>query len=174
METATKNRFISALSASGPHPDLGDQAATYGRFAGSWSGTYRDTSLDGTVRTGTMEVHFAWALQGRAIQDIWIARTPEDGERRTYGTTVRTYDAAIDAWRVTWINPPYNTRQELIGRRIGDDVVQTGYFGDRPVKWVFTDVTENAFTWHGYSLDDDGVTWRLQTEFKLRRDESFG
>jgi len=173
MQAASEQRadFIPALLAQGPHPDLGDQAATYGRFIGSWSGTYRDTSHDGEVRTGPMEVHFAWVLRGRAVQDLWIAKTEgTDAERRTYGTTIRVYDPDIDAWRVTWINPPHNVHQELIGRRIGDDVVQTGYFGDRPSKWAFTDVTPNSFTWRGYVLDDDGETWSLQTEFKLRRD----
>jgi hypothetical protein len=172
MQTLSEIGFVPALCAPGPHPDLGEQAATYGRFIGSWSGTYRDTSPEGTERTGEMEVHFAWVLRGRAVQDLWIARTPDGGDdRRTYGTTIRVYDPAIDAWRVTWINPPHNIHQELIGRRVGDDVVQTGYFGDRPAKWIFTDVTPTSFTWHGYSLEADGVTWRLQTEFKLRRDE---
>jgi hypothetical protein len=162
--------FAGALLAAGPHPDLGDEAHTYGQFAGSWSGEYRDTSIDGTVRTGAMEVHFGWVLRGRAVQDVWIARTGEAGEdRRTYGTTLRVYDPELRAWRVTWNNPPRNGRQELIGRRVGDDIVQTGYFGDRPGKWVFTDITPDSFTWNGYSLDDDGVTWHLETEFKLRR-----
>lgn len=172
MQTQTEIRhdFISALIAPGPHPELGVEAETYGRFIGTWTGEYRDTSVDGTLRTGPMEVHFAWVLQGRAVQDIWIARDENaQARRRTYGTTIRVYDPAIDAWRVTWINPPHNTRSELIGRRVGDDVVQTGYFGDRPGKWVFTQVTPDSFTWYGYVLDRDGVTWERQTEFRLRR-----
>jgi hypothetical protein len=173
MQTVSENGFVSALCAGGPHADLGQHAATYGRFIGSWSGTYRDVSDDGTVRTGDMEVHFAWTLRGRAVQDLWIARSPEDAnDRRTYGTTIRVYDPEIEAWRVTWINPPYNGHQELIGRRVGDDVVQTGYFGDRPGKWIFTEVTASSFTWRGYLLEADGVTWSLRTEFKLRRDEA--
>jgi hypothetical protein len=167
---ARMQNFVDALLAAGPHPELGAEAATYGRFIGSWSGTYHDTSLDGTTRTGAMEVHFAWALQGRAVQDLWIARTGSaDAERRTYGTTIRVWDPEISAWRVRWINPPHNRTDELIGRRVGDDVVQTGYFGDTPAKWTFTDVTPDAFIWRGYLLDADGVTWRLGTEFKLRR-----
>lgn len=162
--------FLTALTAPGPHPDLGVEADTYGRLIGTWSGDYRDTSVGGTLRSGPMEVHFAWVLQGRAIQDLWIARDADAlAQRRTYGTTVRVYDPAIEAWRVTWINPPHNTRSELIGRRVGDDIIQTGYFNDRPAKWIFTDVTATSFTWQGYLLDPDGVTWRLGTEFKLRR-----
>ena len=162
--------FTGALISADPHPDLGPQAETYGRFIGSWQGEYRDTSVDGTLRTGPMELHFAWVLCGRAVQDLWIARTQgPDADRRTYGTTIRVYDPDIDAWRVTWINPPHNTSSRLIGRRVGDDVVQTGYFGDRPAKWIFTDVKADSFTWRGYVLEDDGVSWRLQTEFRLRR-----
>lgn len=136
-EIQEKDDFISALCSSGPHADLGAaQAQTYGRFIGTWAGEYRDTSVDGTLRTGPMEVHFAWALNGRAVQDVWIARDERaETERRTYGTTIRVYDPALDAWRVSWINPPHNTRSELIGRRVGND----------------------------------GVTWQLQTEFRLRR-----
>lgn len=169
-ETHLANYFPTALLADGPHPDLGPEALTYGRFIGSWSGEYRDTSVDGTLRTGPMEMHAAWVLQGRAVQDLFIARNPNAAQdRRTYGTTIRVYDAEIEGWRVTWINPPHNTRSELVGRRAGDDVVQTGYFGDRPAKWIFTDVTPESFTWRGYVLERDGVTWLLQTEFKLRR-----
>lgn len=173
MNTVSEHRadFIHALVAEGPHPELGEQAATYGRFIGSWSGTYRDTSGGGEPRTGPMEVHFAWVLRGRAVQDLWIARTQgADDDRRTYGSTIRVYDADLGAWRVTWIDPAHNRHQELIGRRIGDDIIQTGYAGDRPLKWIFTDVTADSFTWKGYVLEDDGVTWHLQTEFKLRRD----
>lgn len=172
---AHMQNFVDALLAPGPHPDLGPEAATYGRFIGSWIGTYEDTSVDGTLRTGPMEVHFAWVLKGRAVQDLWIARTDDTGaqavdpERRTYGTTIRVFDPQIGAWRVKWVNPPHNRSDELIGRRVGDDVVQTGYFGDRPAKWIFTNVTADAFTWRGYLLDADGITWRLGTEFKLRR-----
>lgn len=164
------DHFIDALIAPGPNADLGAEADTYGRFIGSWTGEYRDTSVDGALRTGPMEVHFAWALQGRAVQDLWIARNADaQAGRRTYGTTIRVYDPTISAWRITWINPPHNTSSELIGRRVGNDVVQTGYFGDRPAKWTFTDVTPESFTWRGYVLEPDGLTWQLQTEFRLRR-----
>lgn len=165
------NDFTGALLAVEPHADLGDEAETYGRFIGSWHGEYRDTSVDGQLRTGPMEVHFAWVLRGRAIQDLWIARTEGvEADRRTYGTTLRVYDPELRAWRVTWINPPHNTHQQLIGRRIGDDVVQTGYFGDRPAKWIFMDIEPDSFTWRGYVLEDDGVTWHLLMEFRMRRD----
>jgi hypothetical protein len=123
-----------------------------------------------------MEVHFAWVLQGLAVQDVWIALPAAAGssdapatDHRTYGTTVRVFDPRLEAWRVAWLNPPHNIRNDLVGRRVGDDIVQTGYWNDAPIKWVFTRITHDSFTWQGFTLEADGVTWRLETEFQLRR-----
>jgi hypothetical protein len=166
--------FLNRLMAPGPHPSLGKHADTYGRVIGSWAGTYEDRQ-NGSVRTGRMEVHFAWVMQGRAVQDLWIAPVAETSSdassagRSTYGTTVRVFDPHAEAWRVTWLNPPRNTRNDLVGRRVGDDIVQTGYFDDAPIKWVFTRITRDTFTWQGFALEPDGVSWRLDTEFQLRR-----
>jgi hypothetical protein len=78
------------------------------------------------------EAHFGWALEGRAIQDIWIMprlaeRTSNlDKHMNMYGTTLRVWDPAIQAWRITWINPAGDHREEQIGRWSGKDVVQVG------------------------------------------------
>jgi hypothetical protein len=168
--------FLNALVARSPHPDLGAQADTYGRLIGSWTGEYKDRSEDGSVATGRMEVHFAWVLDGRAVQDLWIAppladrRAGRPADRRdTYGSTLRVFDPSIDAWRVLWLNPPTGVRNDLIGRRVGDDIVQTGWHRDAAIKWTFTRITPESFVWQGFELDPDGSTWRLLTEFNLQR-----
>jgi 2-polyprenyl-6-methoxyphenol hydroxylase-like FAD-dependent oxidoreductase len=55
-------------------------------------------------RTVTAEWHFAWALNGHAVQDVWIAphrRDRECGEPPVdWGTTIRFYDPGIDAWAI--------------------------------------------------------------------------
>ncbi len=45
----------------------------YGQFIGSWDGTVSIQWSDGQRFENSCEVHFAWALAGRAIQDVWIA-----------------------------------------------------------------------------------------------------
>jgi hypothetical protein len=45
----------------------------YGQFVGSWQGTVLVHLPDGAPRESTCEVNFGWALEGRAIQDVWIA-----------------------------------------------------------------------------------------------------
>lgn len=175
MNTRTQTSgLIDTLHAPGPHPSLGHHADTFGRLIGSWSGEYHDRDPDGSVETGRMEVNFGWVLQGRAVQDTWIALpgTTPDGstpKRQTYGTTLRLFDPAIEAWRVMWLNPLRGVRRDLIGRRVGDDVVQFCLGQERPEKWVFTDISPGSFRWRSFDLADDGVTWRDGTEFRLTR-----
>lgn len=168
--------FLDALVAKGPHPSLGRHAETYGRLIGSWAGHYEDRSEDDAVARGRMEVHFAWVLEGRAVQDVWIAPPiaarlegrKSDG-RDTYGSTLRVFDPAIEAWRVVWLNPPTDVRNDLVGRRVGDDIVQTGWFRDRAIKWIFTRMAPDSFIWQAFELEADGATWRPVTQFDLKR-----
>lgn len=162
------------LIAKGPHPGLGAHADTYGRLIGGWRGEYRDIQPDGD-EVGPMEAHFAWALDGRAVQDVWIAPAPYATadqarlRRRMYGSTLRVFDAKAGAWRAEWFNPVRNARCSLVGRRIGDDIVQTGYWDDRPQRWWFREMTPNSFLWQAHALADDGLAWTLVTEFHLRQ-----
>jgi hypothetical protein len=58
----------------------------------------------------------------------------------------------------------------LIGRRVGNDVVQVGTHSDgTPIRWCFTEITPDSFRWTGEALDPDGRTWRLEAEFLARR-----
>jgi hypothetical protein len=86
------------------------------------------------------------------------------------GTTLRIWDPALHAWRVTYLNPVNGQRDELIGRRVGRDIVQIGTHADgTPIRWNFTDITAGSFRWTGVALETDGVTWRLEAEFLARR-----
>ncbi|WP_337171334.1 hypothetical protein [Gemmatimonas aurantiaca] len=44
----------------------------------------------------------------------------------------------------------------LVGRRVGDQIVQLGYWDDRPQPWRFLEVTDQSFRWQAHRLDDDG------------------
>ena len=163
------------LMSQHPHPSLGVHADTYGRLIGSWRGTYYDPRPDGDER-GPLEVHFAWALEGRAVQDVWIAPAPplDPGrayKRQMYGTTIRVFDPVAQVWRVDWWNPSRSVHCALVGRRVGDQIVQTGYWDDRPQRWRFLDISARSFRWQAHRLSDDGESWHLVTEFTLSRQE---
>lgn len=61
--------MFTHLAAPGPHESLGAHAETYGWLIGSWRDEYTDYDDDRVLR-GAIEVHFAWVLEGRAIQDV--------------------------------------------------------------------------------------------------------
>lgn len=166
----------SVLGAAGRSPEIPESADAYGWLVGSWALDVRHYGVDVTPLRIEGEAHFGWVLEGRAVQDVWImpARSARGGAvdrtRNMYGTTLRVWDASIQAWRVTWINPVNGGRDELIGRRIGADIIQVGRHADgTPIRWSFTETTADSFLWTGDALQPDGTTWKREGEFRARR-----
>jgi hypothetical protein len=177
-QTTAKSQaeFHNALSAAGRSPEIPEAADAYGWLIGSWALEAYDHLAEGGPRQSTGEVHFGWTLDGRAVQDVWIAPPRPERARdlsktiNLYGTTLRVWDPAIQAWRVTWINPVSGKSNTLIGRWSGKDVVQVGTASDgTPIRWSFTEITPDSFHWIGEVLSPDGKTWKLAGEFRARR-----
>jgi hypothetical protein len=175
--STTRESFYELLAAPGRSPEIPESADAYGWLIGSWDYDvchYR--AVDVTELGIKGEAHFGWVLEGRAVQDVWIMpkvsrRSPDvDKINNTYGTTLRVWDASIQAWRITWINPVRGHCEEQIGRRVGKDIVQVGVRPDgTPTRWRFTEITPNSFHWIGEALEADGATWKLEGEFRAKR-----
>jgi hypothetical protein len=173
----TVSAFLDALGADSPAPDRTDKMELYGRFVGSWDLDVTHFPENAPVRRRRGEWHFGWALEGRAIQDVWIV--PPRGERTQsdavtnsspYGTTLRIYDTKLDAWRIHWFEPVGQVFLQMIGRAEGRDIVQIGTSEDgRLLRWSFREITADSFLWRGESSADQGATWRLVTEFRAVR-----
>jgi hypothetical protein len=171
------NPFLDSLGAGGPSPDRGAKMDLYGWLIGSWDLDVTGFLDNGRQRRRPGEWHFGWALEGRAIQDVWIV--PPRGAARagdaaanvnSYGTTLRVYDPRIDAWHIQWTDPVTQTYFSMIGRKEGDDIVQLGKSPEgNLIRWSFSEITPNSFRWRGEVSADNGATWRLQVEFLARR-----
>src|SRR5215831_16806767 len=139
MEAFMIDLFVQSLAAKGPHPSLGAHADTYGRLIGSWAGEFQAYPLAGPVVATSAEVHFGWALDGRAVQDVWIAPSRKDraagvrAAHEMYGTTLRVFDPKRESWRVVWMDPASGRRNDLEGRRQGNDIVQIGTADGWPI-----------------------------------------
>jgi len=159
-----KRSFDEALHASGPDPAHAAQLALYGQFVGDWTLEAAMYEADGSVRHGTGEVHFAWVLEGRAVQDVWIVHGV------FYGTTLRVYDPGLDAWRILWSDPMRQVFARQIGRPSPQGILQEGESekGVR-LRWTFTEITPRSFLWRGERVADGGEGWRLQHEYRVRR-----
>jgi hypothetical protein len=160
----TTSGFVRRLLSAGPAADRAGKATLYAFLVGDWTFDATVNRDDGSVHRGQGEIHAAWALDGRAIQDVWIL------PGLFYGTTLRVYDPALDAWHILWNDPlkQYYTRQ--LGRARGADIVQEGQTDKgMPVRWSFLERTPDSFRWLGeYSLDG-GTSWNVQSEFRATR-----
>jgi hypothetical protein len=164
--------FLDALAASGPAPDRGGPGGKmdlYGWLVGSWDLDVRELTPDGSTRRRPGEWHFGWALEGRAVQDVWIV-PPRPEPADYYGTTLRVYDPRIDAWRIQWTEPVSQSYLSMVGRRQGDDIVQDGETPDGTrIRWSFTNITPDSFTWRFQASADGGTTWQQRMEFDATR-----
>lgn len=179
MSDLLSSGFALALHAAGPAADRVEALDLYGRFVGDWEADIVTHSPDGRRHEGKGEIHFGWILEGRAIQDVWMI--PRRSERHPgapvmpvagnwYGTTLRIYDPALDAWRIYWIDPATNAYRQQIGRRQGVDVVQEGTTESGALsRWSFTEITPLSFHWKGEASLDKGASWRLPVEVFARR-----
>ena len=171
--------LASALFSPGPSPELGEAAKAFDWVIGGWRAEVFDYGEDGAVRKGAGEWWFGWALEGRAIQDIWIAPPRgerEGGEREAgdlpvrdrYSTTLRWLDAQEGRWNILWLNPVTGVLNRLSGRLTDGRIVLEGEEYGRPARWSFNDITPDSFVWRGESQQENG-SWRLDAEFRLRR-----
>jgi hypothetical protein len=163
-----------ALLSPGRSPEIPEASDVYGWLVGSWAlDIRRYAGADTPGLRG--ELHVAWVLEGRAIQDTWImpprgSRPGPDATQNMYGTTLRSWDPAIGAWRIAWSNPARSHYEQQIGRWSGKDIVQLGVRpGGVATRWMFTEITPRSFRWLGDALTADGTTWFREAEFVATR-----
>lgn len=177
MDTSPLGTLYVPLAATGRSPEIPADEDVYGWLVGSWELDVKHYwAIDVSAQRIKGEVHAAWVLEGRAVQDVWImpsrsARPAKpDKKLNMYGTTLRAWDSSIKAWRITWSNPAGDHFQSQIGRWSHGDIVQLGTRSDGSMtRWRFVEITPDSFHWLGESLLPDGQSWLLEGEFLARR-----
>lgn len=164
--------FAEALISAAPHEAIPQEQRIFEPFIGSWDLVVSWYRSDETLeRQLDGEWHFARVLEGRGIQDVWIvpprAQRPAAGGDYEYGTSLRFYDPAIDAWNSTWIGPQHAVVYSFVARRVGEQVQLETVLDGQRMRWRFLDIATDSFTWRN-EREIDGQ-WRLTQEFRARR-----
>jgi len=170
----TSSVFAEALVSKSRSPEIEAHEDVYAKLLGAWDVQARDRTDNGTFQITEGEWIFARTLEGRAVQDVWIA--PTRANRHTavpranrYGSSVRTFDPRTRRWQVTWFNPVTGAFNVLQTRMEGERIVQEGALADgRQIRWIFQEITDTTFHWTGEGQLPDG-SWRLESEFFGRR-----
>lgn len=164
--------LASALHARVESPPPAE-LMTFGQFIGSWDLRWYGTD-DGRAVEAVGELHFGWVLGGRAVQDVWIVPGPGEAghgvpPRAFHGSTIRFYDAALGAWRSTWVEPVNGRVRKFIGRPDGDDINLVSLDEQPLLRWRFTEVRAESFTWLGEFSTDEARTWQLEERMVATR-----
>lgn len=149
-----------------PRPELREHLSLFAPLIGSWSLTVYDYEPDGSIEASDAEWHFGWALDGRAVADVWLspsraarAAGARDGE---WGVTLRFFDAELAAWRSTWIGPKRGWVIPFIGRPTPDGIELAGERDETRLRWRFSNLTADSFTWQAEETPAGGQPWIRQ------------
>lgn len=165
--------FAESLISAGPHKAIPPEQQIFAPFIGSWDLLVHWFDEAGKLsREDRGEWHFAWILEGRGIQDVWIVPPRKERADRSflheYGTSLRFFDATLGAWQSTWIGPMHGVVRTFIARKIGAQVMLETTEGEAPrMRWSFSDVQANSFSWRNELWTEGG--WRVQQTFAARR-----
>jgi hypothetical protein len=141
------------------------ELALFGRFVGEWvvhNALFSEATE--TWAESDLRWSFDWIIGGRGIQDVLV-----DESGTAVGTTVRTWDARA-GWRVVWFCPRAAEHVVLGAREMDDRIELAGVQADgRRVRWTFSGIDTDAFTWDGWCSNDDGATWWHEQHMDARR-----
>jgi hypothetical protein len=161
------------LIADGPHREFAREMMLFGQFIGSWDLEMTAFLPDGGSRNFAGEWHFAWVLEGRAVQDVLITRKRDSGQIVGFGSTIRSFDPERGIWWVVWQDPIAGEFSLLLARPEGDRIVLDGQWtigrNGRRFRWEFSAITADSFVWEARVSGDDGETWRVAEHMDARR-----
>ncbi|HSZ74388.1 MAG TPA: hypothetical protein VK779_06185 [Rhizomicrobium sp.] len=169
------HEMVVVLLARGPHQDIGQSHNIFANLNGSWDVEVFDVETDGARRVSAGEWHFAWILEGRAMQDVFVspARADRKGNVPVKGnrcaTTLRIFDSAEENWRVFYFNPVAQSYELLRAQQQGSDIVLEGTDAHgHAIRQAFTDIADNSFRWRREIQKPDG-NWQLLAEHSAER-----
>ena len=170
--TDTETDFAHALVAPRATPRYPQRMRRFGRLIGTWAVSSRllDEST-GEWRESQLTWRFAFILDGRGVQDVITGPSAADPEvLEAKGTTIRVYDPSLGVWRVNWYGVAGGDYCTLVATGHSTGIRQDGTQTDgRPIRWNFSDITNDSFAWDGWVSNDEGGTWWLEQHMDATR-----
>ncbi|TCM43742.1 hypothetical protein [Kribbella sp. VKM Ac-2568] len=160
--TSPAERLAGLMVSDGPREGFAEAFAPFAPLIGSWDlevKWYDDAGE--VVRETKGEWHFAWALDGRAVADIWI--TPSRAQRAVdgdgeWGLTIRLHDPELGAFRSTWMGPKHAMVMTFIGHPGANSItLEAREPKSAKTRWIFTDITPTGFHWRNEDEAADGT-----------------
>jgi hypothetical protein len=168
--------ILRSLLADGPAPGLTKEMDLYGRLNGRWRTQITHFPLEGPEHREEGEWTFGYALEGRAVIDVWQVppRAQLGGAKgvtsHECGLCVRVYDPRLKLWRFTFHGPVSGVTINMLAFAVGPDIVQERFHNSRCERWIFSDISDDRFSWRSVVSTPGAVGWRLMQTIDARRD----
>jgi hypothetical protein len=169
--------MLDVFTADAPRPELADRLGVFAPLIGSWSLRVEDVGPDGAVEVSDGEWHFGWALDGRALADVWLSPSraaradgARDGE---WGLSLRFWDERLGAYRSTWHGPLKGWVIPFTARPTGDGLVLEGERDGVRLNWIFSELTPTSFRWRAEEAEP-GADFRVRQRFFATRADQPG
>jgi hypothetical protein len=162
---AAARRLAELMVSDEPRPEYAEALRPFAPLIGSWDLDVAWYDETGAVTRQTKgEWHFAWALDGRAVADVWI--TPSRAARATdgdgeWGLSIRIHDPELNAFRSTWMGPKAAFVMPFIAHATDDTITLESQTAS--TRWAFTGITGTGFHWRNEDEDADGNIILRQT-----------
>lgn len=168
MKQTIGNDFTRSLLANPSAPQVPDSLKLFEPFIGSWDWVGFDYAPDNTRTPTRGKWLFQVALNGNAIQDIFIFE--DQTSFAEYGTTIRFPNDDGKTWQAVWIAPMNKVIRPFTMQVIGDEIVlESKSQNGNLVHWIFSGITANSFHWRGERSSDSGESWRLYEDLDAKR-----
>lgn len=125
----------------------------FGKLVGSWQCESARKQPDDSWQDqpGQPTWTFYYALDGHAVQDVWI---PPEGAAGAVGTNLRTYDPETETWHMVWATAS-QARFDHFTAQLQDngDIVMRGdrwaraAFGEHTARITFHNISAAHFDW---------------------------
>ena len=155
--------FVQFISAQSSKDHLNDKLLD--QLIGTWStkGISR-SKTDGQWKKDTTIATWIWykILQDKAIQDDWYANTTPDklDEAASMGTNIRIFNEEENKWYMGWIDTFNYKLLSFTATETENTLTMEGHDAQgRPIRNVFSNITENSFDWVQQWTFDEGKSW---------------
>lgn len=147
--------FIEALTSESKNPALPETLNYFGKLIGSWQIDYVECDNSRAIKG---EWHFAWALEGMAVQDVIILPGYE------YGTSLRIYNPNTCAWDVAY---GYTGKIFRLEAKKQEGMIVLTNIDDENRKWIFTDIDDHQFHWLNVTVKEN--EWHINAKIDGQR-----
>jgi hypothetical protein len=159
--------LLKSLLAEEPAPGIAREMELFGRLNGRWHTLITYFPLQGPERREEGEWTFGYALEGRAVIDVWqvppraLLNGAEGRTSHECGLCVRVYDPRLKLWRFTFHGPVLGVTIDMLAFAVGPDIVQERFYPAGCERWIFSGISHKRFFWRSILSTDGGMSWRL-------------